>query len=237
MINQQFYNLISFLPELFLICSLMFLLIWCVFVSTSYNVETINYHLVWLLIESFFFTLVLVFLNAKVTCLLFFNSYIIDIFTSNIKILVLIFTLFFFVIIYNSITDNNIFDFEFLLLFSFSIFASLLLVSSYDLITLYLSIELQSLCFYILAAIKRTSRSSSEAGLKYFILGACSSSLLLFGMSLIYGFTGSTNFGDISNILISLGDAEFFIFNSLILGFLFLLFGFFFKLTIVPFHV
>jgi NADH:ubiquinone oxidoreductase subunit 2 (subunit N) len=147
------------------------------------------------------------------------------------------FTLLLLFFIHNSIIDQNIIDFEFLLLFSFSIFASLLLVSSFDLITLYLSIELQSLCFYILAASKRKSRSSSEAGLKYFILGACSSSLLLFGMSLIYGFTGSTNFGDIAKILISLGNAELFIFNSLILGFLFLLFGFFFKLTIVPFHV
>lgn len=174
-------------------------------------------------------------LRNNVIRLLFFKTIIIDSFTNKIKILLILFTLIFLIFMFYDI--SIIYDFEFPLLVSFSVFASLILVSSFDLITFYLSIEMQSLCFYILAAIKRQSRSSSEAGLKYFILGACSSSLLLFGMSLIYGFLGSTNFDDISNILISFSLKNLKLLNSLILGLLFLLFGFFFKLTVVPFHI
>ena len=70
----------------------------------------------------------------------------------------------------------------------------MLVVSSYDLIAMYLAIELQSFCMYIIASLKRESEFSTEAGLKYFILGAFSSGLLLFGCSLLYGFTGSTNY-------------------------------------------
>ena len=84
--------------------------------------------------------------------------------------------------------------FEFLMLIALTTFALLILVSTHDLITFYLSIEMQSLCLYVLAAFKRTSQLSTEAGFKYFVLGAFSSSFLLFGMSLIYGFIGSTNF-------------------------------------------
>ena len=69
----------------------------------------------------------------------------------------------------------------------------MLVVSSYDLIAMYLAIELQSFCMYITASLKRESEFSTEAGLKYFILGAFSSGLLLFGCSLLYGFTGTTN--------------------------------------------
>jgi NADH-quinone oxidoreductase subunit N len=126
--------------------------------------------------------------------------------------------------------------FELLILIALSTFSLLLLTASYDLITFYLSIEMQSLCLYVLTAFKRTSKLSTEAGLKYFILGALSSSLLLFGMSLIYGFIGSTNFGDImKNILnVETLDQVPLSFN---LGLILLLSGLLFKLTAVPFHI
>lgn len=236
MIFQHVYNIISFLPELFLISVLLYLIVWCVFLSTTVCLKTINYQLILLLIETFSITFILLLLNSSnVIRLLFFNTLIIDSFTTKIKILLVLFTLIFLNFMLYDI--SNIYDFEFPLLVSFSVFASLVLVSSFDLITFYLSIEMQSLCFYIIAAIKRQSRSSSEAGLKYFVLGACSSSLLLFGMSLIYGFLGSTNFDDISNILISFNLKDLKVLNSLIVGLVLLLFGFFFKLTVVPFHI
>ena len=80
------------------------------------------------------------------------------------------------------------------------------MISSYDFISFYLTIEFQSLCFYVLAASKRNSEFSTEAGLKYFILGAFSSGILLFGFSIIYGFTGMTNFGELSLLFTGLGD-------------------------------
>jgi NADH-quinone oxidoreductase subunit N len=113
----------------------------------------------------------------------------------------------------------------------------MVLLSANDLITFYLSIELQSLCLYILAAFKKNSQLSSEAGLKYFILGAFSSSILLFGMSLIYGFSGSTNFVEIKKIIISTTNYQIELPYTLQLGLIFLICGFLFKLTAVPFHV
>ena len=80
----------------------------------------------------------------------------------------------------------------------FLFFGLILLCSANDLLTSYLSIELQSLSFYVLAAAKRDSEFSTEAGLKYFFLGAFSSGFLLFGSSLLYGLTGTTNFSDIA---------------------------------------
>ena len=97
------------------------------------------------------------------------------------------------------IKQESLNPFEFILLVLLSTCSMLFLVSSADLISLYLAIELQSLCFYVLAAMKRNSEFSTEAGLKYFLLGAFSSGLLLFGCSLIYGFTGATNFRTWSN--------------------------------------
>jgi NADH-quinone oxidoreductase subunit N len=95
---------------------------------------------------------------------------------------------------------------------------------------------MQSLCLYILAAFKQTSKLSTEAGLKYFILGAFSSSLLLFGMSLIYGFSGSTNFNEITKSILSI-DAFEMLPSTFILGIVLLLCGLLFKLTAVPFHI
>jgi NADH-quinone oxidoreductase subunit N len=126
--------------------------------------------------------------------------------------------------------------FEFLILIALTTFALLLLISTNDLISFYLSIEMQSLCLYVLAAFKRTSQLSAEAGLKYFVLGALSSSFLLFGMSLIYGFTGSTNFTEISKSIVNSANLEN-MSSTLILGLILVLCGFLFKLTAVPFHI
>ena len=98
----------------------------------------------------------------------------------------------------SSFRKNNMNLFEYPLLILLSVLGMLFLISSLDLISLYLAIELQSLCFYVLAGLKRGSSFSTEASLKYFILGAFSSGLLLFGSSLIYGFSGTTNFEEIS---------------------------------------
>jgi len=86
--------------------------------------------------------------------------------------------------------------FEYPLLILLALLGILTIISSFDLITMYLAIELQSLCFYIITCLKVFSNFSVESGLKYFILGAFSSGLLLFGSSLLYGFTGTTNFLD-----------------------------------------
>jgi NADH-quinone oxidoreductase subunit N len=96
---------------------------------------------------------------------------------------------------------DKIVDYEFSQLVLLSTLGMMLLISSNDLIMLYLAVELLSLAFYVLAGIKRDSQHSTEAALKYFLLGALSSGLLLFGMGLVYAFTGETEFQSLSQIL------------------------------------
>jgi len=106
-----------------------------------------------------------------------------------------------------------------------------LLVGAYDLVALYIALELQSLCLYALAALRRTSIYSTEAGLKYFVLGAVSSGLRLYGMSLIYGWTGTTQFGDRAQIL-----AQESMPTTFKVGVVLLRVGLLFKVGVVPFH-
>jgi hypothetical protein len=127
-------------------------------------------------------------------------------------------------------------NFEFSILIILTILGTLLLISSYDLIAMYLAIELQSFCSYILSAFKRNSEFSAEAGLKYFILGAFSSGFLLFGCSLIYGFTGTTNYEQIALLLVGV-DHNYINNNGIIIGTVFILISFLFKLSAAPFHL
>ncbi|MDP6707080.1 MAG: NADH-quinone oxidoreductase subunit NuoN, partial [Alphaproteobacteria bacterium] len=121
--------------------------------------------------------------------------------------------------------------FEYPVLFLLATLGMLMMVSANDLISLYLGIEVQSLALYVIAAIKRDSHRSSEAGLKYFVLGALSSGMLLYGCSMIYGFTGSTGFDAISERVA--GEAGI----GLIVGIAFLTAGLAFKVSAVPFHM
>jgi NADH-quinone oxidoreductase subunit N len=114
----------------------------------------------------------------------------------------------------------------------------LCLVSTNDLLALYMSIELMSLSFYILASYKRNSEFSGEAGLKYFILGAFSSGLLLFGISLIYGFTGLTNFEELAKVLTGINSMTNTVsYSGILAGLLFLSISLLFKLAAAPFHM
>jgi len=128
-------------------------------------------------------------------------------------------------------------SFEYPILILLVMVGTLLLVSSYDLISFYLSIEMISLSSYVLACFKRESAFSTEAGLKYFLLGAFSSGLLLFGTSLIYGTTGSTNFGEIALFVAGLSEFSLATSTGLITGIIFIGVALLFKLTAAPFHM
>lgn len=130
---------------------------------------------------------------------------------------------------------ENIFNFEFGVLIYFYIIGVYLLFLSNDFFSFYLAVELQSFVLYVLCAYKRDA-FSSEAGLKYFVLGAFSSGLLLFGVSLVYGFTGTTNFDDLYSLFlpnIFLISAH----SGVLVGLIFFIVGFLFKLGIFPFHM
>lgn len=123
---------------------------------------------------------------------------------------------------------------EYSLIVLFSTLGASLLISSSDLISMYLSIELQSFGLYILATLYRNSESATSAGLKYFLLGGLSSCLILLGAGLIYSFTGLTNFESIYNI-ISVSNYNNII-QSLSLGFILIIVGFLFKIGAAPLH-
>ncbi|KFB10389.1 MULTISPECIES: NADH-quinone oxidoreductase subunit NuoN [Nitratireductor] len=122
--------------------------------------------------------------------------------------------------------------FEYPVLIMLSVLGMMLMISANDMIALYLGLELQSLALYVVAAINRDSARATEAGLKYFVLGALSSGMLLYGVSLVYGFTGGTQFDAIAAAL-SGGERQL----GLVFGLVFVLAGLAFKISAVPFHM
>src|SRR5688572_21431692 len=121
--------------------------------------------------------------------------------------------------------------FEFPVLILLGTLGMLVMISANDLISVYLGLELQSLAAYVVASIHRDNLRSTEAGLKYFVLGALSSGMLLYGASLVYGFTGHTGFGPIAA---ALTDGRS---TGLVIGLVFVLAGLAFKISAVPFHM
>ena len=132
---------------------------------------------------------------------------------------------------YRSLIDNELMLFEFPLLILCSAVGMTIMVSCQDLLVLFVGLELQALPLYVLATFKRSNLRSSEAGLKFFLLGALSSGLLLYGCSLIYGATGSTHF---SGINFSVNSENSWI---VLVGLGFIISGLSFKLSVVPFHM
>ena len=123
--------------------------------------------------------------------------------------------------------------FEYPILVLFATVGMMMMISANDLIALYLGLELQSLSLYVLAAFKRDTTRSSEAGLKYFVLGALSSGMLLYGCSMIYGFAGTTSFDGLAKVLGGPEAASV----GLIVGIVFMIAGLAFKISAVPFHM
>ena len=158
------------------------------------------------------------------------NSFIVDEFSKVFKIMILIGSFTCLVMFNSSKDDLNINIYEFPILILFSSIGMLIMVSSNDLLSMFVGLELQSLSLYVLASLNRNSLLSSEAGIKYFILGALSSGLLLFGISYIYGFTGNTNF----NLIAVNYNSESL---GLLIGIVFVCAGLAFKVSAVPFHM
>ena len=235
----DFQNL---LPEIFLTSIGILLLVYGVVFSTlqSKNYPVLLTNISWLTLLSLVYAVLLLANNPVNNALLLYNTLIIDDFTTFIKAIILISSFFCIFISLNYTQQETLNAFECILLILFSTVSMLFLVSSSDFISMYLAVELQSLCFYVIAAIKRNSEFSTEAGLKYFLLGAFSSGLLLFGCSLIYGFTGVTNFTELAKIFTGGTEGILLSTSSLPaceLGMVFLLVGFLFKIAAAPFHM
>jgi len=216
------FNLI--LPEIFLSLSIFAALLIGVFFKNSYNLVT---NLAYVIIVSL---ILIIFNSFDESGNLFSNSFVSSSFTNFFKILILLGTLFVMIITQKFIKEMKINCFEYPLLLLFSVLGMFLMISSNDLMSFYLGLELQSLALYILASIDRDNLKSNESGIKYFILSALSSGLLLYGCSLLYGFTGSTNFEEI-NLKMELDN------TGAIFAMVFILVGLAFKVSAVPFHM
>ncbi len=127
--------------------------------------------------------------------------------------------------------------FEYPILIVLATIGMMMMISANDLIALYVGVELQSLALYVVAAMNRDDEKSSEAGLKYFVLGALSSGMLLYGMSLVYGFTGTVTFDGIAEALAHGGAGGHKIGLGLVFGLVFMAAGLAFKISAVPFHM
>ena len=207
---------IYILPEIFLSLSIMSLLMLGVFIKKSFNLINL------LTIISLIFAIALVLNQPDEVIKIFDKSYVIDKLSTLTKILTLLFSLFVLLLSKDYLKKNGIDKIEYPIIILSSTLGMIIMISSFDLIIFYLGLELQSICLYILASFKRDDERSTEAGLKYFVLSALASGILLYGCSLIYGFTGSTNFEIISNNLIES--------NIIIVGLAF-------KVSAVPFHM
>jgi NADH-quinone oxidoreductase subunit N len=217
--------LMTILPELILVVGAMALLMWGVYAGER-TINAVNAAAVVLIVAA---GIAVVMMPAgKVVA--FGGSFVVDDFARFLKVLALLGSAVALIMSINYFAAEQKARFEYAVLVLLSTTGMLMLISAGDLIALYLGLELMSLVLYVVASFDRDSPRASEAGLKYFVLGALSSGMLLYGASLVYGFTGTVSFAGIAKA--ARADNI-----GLIFGIVFLFAGFCFKISAVPFHM
>jgi NADH-quinone oxidoreductase subunit N len=222
-------DLYSVLPELILAVLAMALLMYGVFRGDK-TVNTVS----WLAVGALVLTAIIISASPDTEQSAFRGQLIVDQFATYMKWLVLIGSALAIIMSMNYNEREGIQRFEFPVLILFASLGMLLMVSANDLMSLYVGLELQSLSLYVIAAFRRDSTKSSEAGLKYFVLGALSSGMLLYGASMIYGFAGTTQFDQLATLFTG-PNADPGV--GVIVGLVFLMAGLAFKVSAVPFHM
>jgi len=215
-------------PEIFLACTAMALLMLGVFRGNE-GTRLIS----WLAVVALGLAFVWVAIMPDGRIVTFADGFVIDGFARFAKLLVLLGAALGIVMSLDFIERERMARFEYPVLLLLATLGMLMMVSANDLIALYMGVEVQSLALYVVAAIQRGSERSSEAGLKYFVLGALSSGMLLYGASMIYGFTGHTGFEAIARTVGAQDGTSL----GLIVGIAFLSAGLAFKVSAVPFHM
>jgi len=215
------------LPEIILaLAALVLLLAGVVFLKREHSVALTGVAIAVLLVLAVWVA------TQNNTGVLFNGGFINDGFARFMKVLVLSGSAFALLMSLSSAKENGIAKFEYAVLVMLATVGMMMMVSANDLMTLYVGLELQSLALYVLAAMNRTNAKATEAGVKYFVLGALSSGMLLYGASLVYGFTGQTQLDQIAQS-IAMGPRSI----GLVFGVVFLLAGVAFKIAAVPFHM
>jgi NADH-quinone oxidoreductase subunit N len=217
------------LPEIFVMAMACVVLVACV--SRSNPVRDLTY---WLsqgtLVGAFILTLVLI---PKETTLAFSNSFVSDPMAALLKSAIYIVTGVVFVYSRDYLAARNLLKGEYFVLGLFALLGMMVMVSAHSFLTIYLGLELLSLSLYAMVAMHRDSQDASEAAMKYFVLGALASGMMLYGMSILYGVTGSLNLEIVSAALYQHAEKNM----LLVFGLVFVIAGIAFKLGVVPFHM
>ncbi|MDJ0950400.1 MAG: NADH-quinone oxidoreductase subunit NuoN [Alphaproteobacteria bacterium] len=219
-------------PEIFMACAAMLLLMGGVFLG-----ERSARLITWLSVATLLMAALLVLSVApgESRLVLLSDLFVTDSFGVFMKVLVLAASAVTLIMSLGFNEREQIARFEYPILVVLATLGMMMMISANDLIALYMGLELQSLALYVVAAFHRDSLRSTEAGLKYFVLGALSSGMLLYGCSLIYGFLGTTNFSDIAAVFA--GEADVTPSVGLVVGLVFLMVGLAFKVSAFPFHM
>ena len=225
-------DLVTALPELLLACLAMALLMFGAFRGDKATPTVLLLSVVTLVV-----LIGLIALGPRGEGTAFGGLFVSDGYGDFMKVLVLVGSATAMVMSLRYFEHEGVVRFEYPILMLFATLGMLMMISANDLISLYLGLELQSLSLYVIAAIRRDSLRSTEAGLKYFVLGALSSGMLLYGASLIYGFTGTTSFETLADVFAESAAAGHGPPLGVIIGLVFLLAGLAFKISAVPFHM
>ena len=223
-------NIITLIPEFLVLLSAITLLIGGVFAGDKKS----DRYLLWLGVFVLLTLAGIMVLYPAVIAkqILFSHQFIADKFSQAIKLLLVIGTGLILIISDGWLIKDDNQKFEYPVLILFSLLGMMLMVSANDFLSLYIALELASLPSYVLASFKRDSIKSTESGVKYFVLGAIASGIILFGITLIYGFAGSTNFESLGFLLKSV-----YLSKGVLVGLVLVITGFCFKVSAAPFHM
>ena len=223
------YDLITALPEIILLGMAMLVLITDLFLKQSNRIAIYGLSQLGLLLAAYF----TVTTHAPSVGYAFTGAFVDDAMSDVLKLMIYIGTSLIFVYTRQYIQLRNMFRGEFYALVLFSVVGMMIMVSGQSMLTLYVGLELLSLSLYALVALDRDNRYATESAMKYFVLGALASGMLLYGMSMVYGMTGSLNISDINHVLMNGAKIH----AVMVLGLVFIVAGLAFKLGAVPFQM
>lgn len=237
--TTSWFNLYSLSIEIYLMLGVTLLLIYGVLLTNASKLgfPILTQNIGWLTLQILILAVCLLYLQPFVFLLSWSNFLINDFLAWNLKLIILMASFLWVVFTLSYVIWEKLNSFEYWVLSLLAVSAMLLVTQACDLLSIYLTVEFQSLSFYILASFKRNSEFSTEAGLKYFILGAFSSALLLFGSSILYGFTGLTNLNDYVQLFYGLKLEADLTNLPILLGLTFILVALLFKISSAPFHM
>lgn len=230
------YDLISALPEIIIVSMAMFILITDLFLKPANRIA------IYLLAQGTLLSAAYVTFSTHVPSVgyAFSNMFVDDTLADVLKLMIYLGSSMIFVYSRQYIQQRDMYRGEFYALVLFSVVGMMIMVSGQNMLTLYIGLELLSLSLYALVALDRDNAKATEAAMKYFVLGALASGMLLYGMSMIYGATGSLNINEIMNVILQGGSSALqgaVNHDALILGLVFIVSGLAFKLGAVPFQM